>query len=104
MSTFGLSEIPLWMENNMLKNRLECDKSVIKLIQNKLSCQDNYNQIASDWLKWCKTQTSRVKVIDYDVPAGILPEGFSGCLYDIKVQGKRRCPDDTLYNKHADLR
>ena len=25
-------------------------------------------------------------------------------IHDIKVQGKRRAPDDTLYNKYADLR
>ena len=104
MSTFDLSEIPLWTEDDILKNTLECDKSVKKLIEEKISFQDNYNQISSDWLNWCKTETSRVKVIGYDVPAGILPQSFSGYLYDIKVQGKRRCPDDTLYNKYADLR
>ena len=29
---------------------------------------------------------------------------FNGSIHDIKVQGKRRAPDDTLYNKYADLR
>ena len=56
------------------------------------------------WLKWCESQVNRVKVIDHNIPNGVLPEKFNGCIHDIKVQGKRRCPDDTMYNKYADLR
>ena len=109
-SVLDLSQILFWTDKQLLDQAsvLACDKDIQKLIETKISsCQGNecsYSQIASDWLKWCNEQSSRVKVTEYTVPDGILPPKCKGSLYDIKVQGKRRCPDDTLYNKYADLR
>ena len=62
------------------------------------------SQNCFDWLSWCKLQSGRIKVIDYEIPSQILPTGYTGFMYDIKVQGKKRAPDDQLYNDNDDLR
>ena len=39
-----------------------------------------------------------MRVVEADVPAGIMPAGINASLIDIKIGGKRG-PDDALYNK-----
>ena len=39
-----------------------------------------------------------MRVVEADVPAGIMPAKINASLIDIKVGGKRG-PDDALYNK-----
>lgn len=57
------------------------------------------------WSKWCRAQTKRVSCVECDVPAGILPAKTAASLTDVKVGGgKKRVPDDALYNQHGDLR
>ena len=104
MSNLELKEIEFWTDQQLLNNSVGYNTSVKKLIEDKISFHENSSQIVSDWLKWSNNQVDRVKVVDYNVPQGVLPQAFKGCIYDIKVQGKRRAPDDTLYNKYADLR
>ena len=107
MGLLELSKSPLWKEDQVEKHFAEFDDKIVALIGEKLH-KETYNSTISkqsaDWLKWCKNQTSRVKVIGHNVPAGILPKHIKGCLYDIKVQGKKRSPDDALYNANGDLR
>ena len=55
-------------------------------------------------IAWCKLQNNRVRVIENEVPNEIFPPQFRGSVYDIKVQGKKRAPDDQLYSDHEDLR
>jgi len=104
MANVELKEIKVWTPQELLTNSEKYDISIKKLIEEKLSTNDNSSLAISDWLKWCESQINRVKVIDYNVPQGVLPPKCNGCIHDIKVQGKRRAPDDTLYNKYADLR
>ena len=99
-----LTKIKYLTSQTLLTKGIEYDSSVHKLISETVSSSENSSQITSDWLKWCKNENNRVKVIDCNVPQGILPPGCNGILNDIKVQGKKRAPDDALYNKHADLR
>jgi hypothetical protein len=54
------------------------------------------------WLSWCREQKGRVKVVDFDIPEGILNSKTKGVLYDMKVSSKG--PDDAAYNKYIDLR
>ena len=50
--------------------------------------------------RWCKGQKSRVAVVERDIPPGVLPPGVSASLADMKVSGgKRRVPDDKIYNQ-----
>ena len=99
-----LTKIKYLTSQALLTKSTEYDSSVHKLISAKISSSEKSSQIMSDWLKWCEKENNRVKVIDCNVPQGILPTGCNGILHDIKVQGKRRAPDDALYNKHSDLR
>ena len=62
------------------------------------------SKLISNWLRWCKKQNERIKVIEHKVPSNILPKQFEGTMYDIKVQGKKWAPDDQLYNNNEDLR
>ena len=39
-----------------------------------------------------------MRVVEADVPAGIMPAKINASLIDIKIGGKRG-PDDALYNK-----
>ena len=57
---------------------------------------------SKSWLSWCSQQKNRVKVSEFDIPAGILGPKLTGSIYDIKVSS--RGPDDAAYNKYPDLR
>ena len=39
-----------------------------------------------------------MRVVEADIPAGIMPPRINASLIDIKIGGKRG-PDDALYNK-----
>ena len=99
-----ISQVQLWNDAKLLENLEASDPQICKLVQGKMVEEDANSKIVAEWLKWCQAQTSRVIVTGYDVPAGVLPTRCNGCLYDIKVGGKRRAPDDELYNKNPDLR
>ncbi len=43
------------------------------------------SQKVKDWESWCHQQRKRVKVVEADIPEGILPKGVKGSLADIKV-------------------
>ena len=49
-------------------------------------------------MSWCGQRKSSVRVVEADVPAGIMPPRINASLIDIKIGGKRG-PDDALYNK-----
>jgi len=57
------------------------------------------------WLEWCQNRKN-VKVTSWTVPYGILPQGISITLHDVKVsgEGKRHVPDDKIYNNNDDIR
>ena len=57
----------------------------------------------SKWLSWCGQRKNSVKLVEADIPAGIMPDKINASLIDIKVGGKRG-PDDALYNKSQELR
>jgi hypothetical protein len=44
-----------------------------------------------------------LKVINADIPIGILPNGKEGEIIDVKVFAKRG-PDDELYDNNEELR
>ena len=44
-----------------------------------------------------------MRVVEADVPAGIMPAKINASLIDIKIGGKRG-PDDALYNKSQVMR
>ena len=105
MSILELDKYSLFKEEE-LKYRFEDFDDVIGnlvSIQMKKSTKESSNLIC-DWLGWCTKQNDRIKVIDHKIPSSILPKHFEGAMYDIKVQGKKRKPDDQLYNNHEDLR
>ena len=52
----------------------------------------------SRWVSWCGQRKNSVRVVEADVPAGIMPAKINASLIDIKIGGKRG-PDDALYNK-----
>eukprot|EP00095_Tigriopus_kingsejongensis_P002818 maker-scaffold80_size398941-snap-gene-1.9 protein:Tk02818 transcript:maker-scaffold80_size398941-snap-gene-1.9-mRNA-1 annotation:"hypothetical protein BRAFLDRAFT_126791" len=60
----------------------------------------------STWLKFVSAHAQRVKKVEADIPAGILPAGLKGWLTDVRIGSprNRRVPDDAMYNQHADLR
>ena len=98
-----LKEAKLWAPQELMNNSTFVPLK--SFIESKIrSSEDSSKDVILDWLKWCESQVNRVKVIDHNIPNGVLPDKFNGCIHDIKVQGKRRCPDDTMYNKYADLR
>ena len=61
-----------------------------------------HERVSKGWLSWCREQKSRVRVSEFDIPAGILGSTINGILYDMKVSSKG--PDDAAYNKYPDLR
>jgi len=65
------------------------------------SSDEERKQTAETWLQWCK-QNKNVKVIEYEIPGGILPSHLSGQLFDAKVD--TRGPDDALYNRDTEIR
>ena len=98
-----LKEAKLWAPPELMNNSTFVPLK--SFIESKIrSNEESSKDVISEWLKWCEKQVNRVKVIDHNIPNGVLPDKFNGCIHDIKVQGKRRCPDDTMYNKYADLR
>ena len=52
----------------------------------------------SKWLSWCGQRKNSVRVVEADIPAGIMPHKIDASLIDIKIGGKRG-PDDAMYNK-----
>ena len=56
------------------------------------------SQTVSKWLSWCGQRKNSVRVVEADIPAGIMPHKVNASLIDIKIGGKRG-PDDALYNK-----
>ena len=49
-------------------------------------------------MSWCGQRKNSVRVVEADVPAGVMPAKINASLIDIKIGGKRG-PDDALYNK-----
>ena len=105
MAILELNKYVLFKEedlNFIFEEFNEIIRNLVAVQERKSTIQTS--EIFSDWLRWCKEQTGRVKVIDHEVPPKILPNHFKGILYDIKVQGKKWAPDDQLYDNHHDLR
>ena len=105
MGIVELDKYSLFKEEE-LKNKFEDFDDVIATLV-KIQMETSTKEISKlicDWLKWCKKQSDRVKVIDHKIPTSILPKYFEGVMYDVKVQGKKWEPDDKLYNNHVDLR
>ena len=105
MGVLELNKYSLWDEGEVTNMFGAFDDKILALISKEIhkDSRDN-SKLFGDWLRWCKKQSSRLKVIEHDVPTGILPKQFEGTLYDIKVQGKKWAPDDALYNDNEDLR
>ncbi|XP_045626083.2 uncharacterized protein [Procambarus clarkii] len=49
-----------------------------------------------------KKEERKVQIVSAVVPAGILPDGYSAVLEDIKIHS--RGPDDKIYSKNPDIR
>ncbi|XP_037070079.1 uncharacterized protein LOC119091407 [Pollicipes pollicipes] len=54
----------------------------------------------TEWLRWCQSRPG-VLTVEAAVPATILS---GATLVDIKVGGRRREPDDKIYNRNPDIR
>ena len=105
MSELELNKYCLLNEKLLIEKMETFDPKIQQLLNRQMSKNLDLNsQIYRDWLAWCKLQNSRVKVIETEIPTEILPPQFQGSMYDIKVQGKKRAPDDQLYSDHEDLR
>ena len=105
MDEFNKSKFHKFNGNELLQRLENLDDDTVKLLnQQSILNTQTYSQMCVDWLKWCKLQTNRIKVIEHEIPSQILPIRFAGVLCDIKVQGKKCAPDDQLYNNHEDLR
>ena len=52
----------------------------------------------SKWQSWCSQRKNSVRMVEVDIPGGIMPHKVNASLIDIKIGGKRG-PDDALYNK-----
>jgi len=97
MSSSGeLLPISELLSDNELKEHITCHQQIFDHPPEKET-----QEIYEDWLQWCH-QNKNVKVIEYEVPAGILPPSLSGSLMDIKVEC--RGPDDALYNRSPEIR
>jgi len=79
-----------------LSNTLGSSLNIDSIIPENQSGSD-----VGDWLNWCR-KNKRVKVVDFKVPDGILPVGYSGTLHDVKVES--RGPDDKVYNSNPEIR
>ena len=86
----------------------DLDDSLKQRLGSEPTHEREVSRVSSDWLKWCRSHKGRVAVVDSCVPKGILSDGEAGgtaTLADIKVSGgKRRVPDDKIYNENPDLR
>lgn len=107
-----LAKLPLLSPNELNEALAKCIDKNIDVASNEISALlakelptiKEKDLEARSWLSWCSSQKKRVKVVDYDIPCPVLPPGVKGCLYDIKVDGGKRQPDDKLYNGNPDLR
>ena len=61
-------------------------------------------EAVEEWLTWARAHPDTVKVVEGKMPVGLLPEGLTASLHDVKVGGKKYGPDDALYNSSAELR
>lgn len=83
-------EIPFLSVTELQKelSRLECPSQITEflqaLVQEDLFSSDR-SRFVQEWLKWCRQQKNRVKVVEFDVPNSILPPKCHASLYDIKV-------------------
>ena len=59
------------------------------------------NVFALRFLAWARGR-DHVKVTSWPVPGDILPEGYTGQLYDVRVHS--RGPDDEVYDHNRDIR
>ena len=105
MSKLELAYRPFLAQDELFESFLQESKNLKHIVEGNIRDQNSDNsRTVSKWLEWCKAQTGRISVIGHNVPLGILNENTEGCLYDIQVRGKRRAPDDALYNSNPDLR
>lgn len=74
---------------------------IIYLLQNIKKTTDVI-ETSNRWLKWARQQ-KYLKVINADIPIGVLPNGKEGEIIDIKVFAGRK-PDDELYDNNEELR
>lgn len=56
-----------------------------------------------NWLEWANTYKN-VKVVIEKIPDGILPDGYTGRLHDVKVATNNRMDDDSIYENDELLR
>lgn len=59
------------------------------------------SSVVAQWLRWCRSRPG-VLTVQSQVPAQVIPGGAT--LVDVKVGGRKREPDDRIYNKSADIR
>ena len=105
MGVLELDKYTVWNEGELTNMFHAFDDKILDLIGKQIHKESrDSSKLFGDWLRWCKKQSTRIKVIGHDIPAGILPKQFEATLYDIKVQGKKWAPDDALYNDNEDLR
>ncbi|XP_023331999.1 uncharacterized protein LOC111704092 [Eurytemora carolleeae] len=92
------------MDNLVPIDELESDIKhiVTQSLLTKVMQETLTQEEVSDWLSWCRKQTNQLKLINYDIPAGILPSSTSASLTDIKVDG--RGPDDKIYHNNQQIR
>lgn len=105
MNEVMLNKFSLIKKQEIVDRLEKIDNNFEKVLnQQTLHNSETNSQNCFNWLSWCKLQSGRIKVIDYEVPSQILPASYKGFIYDVKVQGKKWAPDDQLYHDHEDLR
>lgn len=58
--------------------------------------------ICHSYIRWAKHKQD-LKVVNADIPTGVLSGGLEGELFDVKVFSKRG-PDDAIYDNNKDIR
>ena len=105
MGIIELDKYSLFKEEELKSSFGDFDDVIATLVSIQIEKNTNEtSKLICDWLRWCKKQNDRIKVIEHKISPGILPKHIEGAMYDVKVQGKKWAPDDKLYNNHKDLR
>ncbi len=81
--------IPLLSETDLLDELAKSEwpqlAEFLRTYSAKESDTPRRSKLVDNWLSWCRQQRNTVKVVEADIPAGIMPKRVNGSLSDIKV-------------------
>lgn len=97
-----LSELQHLYEEDSTNNFMP--ESLLLAIKNQISNAKHTEDAANKLYKFAKSkrEMKKLQIVEVEVPAGILQDGYSATLEDIRVLS--RGPDDHIYSKNPDIR